>query len=128
MFNSKGLQITARIATLSVLAVLNAPAAVAQEEASSSNVPTRPLSEVTMPPLTDSYHKSDSIIIPATKYTDPVVITVTEADRFAMKFMAPSVILMSIAGLFVDINTFLRMVGIMSPGVQANLSDRRDGE
>lgn len=117
-----------QIATLSVLAGLAAPAAVAQEEVSSSNVPTRPLSEATMPPLPDSYHKSDSIIIPATKYTDPVVITVTEADRFAMKFMAPSVILMSIAGLFAAINTFLQKAGLMSRGEQANLSDRRDGE
>jgi hypothetical protein len=116
-----------QIATLSVLAGLSAPAAVAQEEASSSNLPTQPLSEATMPPLPDSY-KNNSIIIPATKYTDPVVITVTEADRFAMKFMAPSVILMSIAGLFVAINTLLRKVGLMSPGEQANLSDRRDGE
>jgi hypothetical protein len=117
-----------QIATLSALAVLNAPAAVAQDEASSSSLPTQPLSEATMPPLTDCYHKSDSIIIPATKYTDPVVITVTEADRFAMKFMAPSVILMSIAGLFVAINTLLRKVALMSPGEQANPSHRNDGE
>jgi hypothetical protein len=56
MFNSKNLRIT----TLSVLAGLNAPAAVAQDEASSSSLPTQPLSEAAMPPLTDSYHKSDS--------------------------------------------------------------------
>jgi len=89
--------------------------------------PTQSLSEATMPSLSDSY-KNNSIIIPATKYTYPVEITVTEADRFAMKFMAPSVLLMSIAGLFVAINTFLLKVGLMSPGEQANLSDRRDGE
>ena len=94
---------------------------------SSSNVPVQPLSEATMPPLPDSY-KNNSIIIPATEYTYPVEITVTEADRFAMKFMAPSVILMSIAGLFGAINTLLRKVGLVSPGEQANPSDRNGGE
>jgi F0F1-type ATP synthase assembly protein I len=38
------------------------------------------------------------------------------------------VILMSIAGLFAAINTFLRKAGLMSRGEQANLSDRNDGE